>query len=200
MRPENRFRRIVAVGLLAAALAPLGWVASDALERNNDFCNSCHIDGNVPLHIDIRHDFDGRPPLTLASQHARQMPSLRPADPAMRCIECHGGVGWLGRARIKALAARDAARWLAGVGREPDGMTHPLRDADCLQCHERFEPRRDEHAPPPFHDLGVHNSTIGVDCVTCHTVHDASGRTDFYYLQPERVRQQCAHCHSEFEN
>ncbi len=200
MSSRIRMRWVLAAGLLGAVLAPLGWVASDALERNNDFCNACHLDRNVPLHIDIRRDFDGRPPRTLASRHAQQTVSLRPDDPEMRCIECHGGVGLVGRSRIKLLAARDAVVWLVGLGREPDGMRHPLLDADCLQCHERFEVRRDPYGPPPFHATALHNSQLGTGCVTCHTAHDSDGRSDFYFLRPERVRERCAYCHSEFEH
>ncbi len=93
----------------------------DAVERQNDFCNACHLpDGGGPLHIDIRHDFDARPPHNLAGLHAlRVREADAPPDP-MRCIDCHGGVGLVGQARVKMLAARDALVWLSGDFEEPD--------------------------------------------------------------------------------
>ena len=47
--------------------------------------------------------------LKLAAAHAAAGNQGRPADPGFRCIDCHGGVGLPGRARVKALAAMDLA-------------------------------------------------------------------------------------------
>ncbi len=117
----------------------------------------------------------------------------------MRCIDCHGGVGLLGTAKIKLLAARDAAVWLSGRGEEPTEMRHPLVDADCLQCHSTFGPYADSGAPEPFHALSIHNVDLGMACIVCHTAHSESGDPNFHFLDVEHVRRRCAHCHSEFE-
>ena len=115
----------LAAGALAAVvLAPAGWVVSDRLEQNNDFCNACHLEPGRPLHDRIRGDFDARPPANLAAAHAHAGNRDRD-DGAFRCIDCHGGVGLVGRARVKALAAKDAFWYAAGRFEEPDSMRWP---------------------------------------------------------------------------
>lgn len=189
-----------AATLLLLLSGPAGWMVSDAVERRNDFCNVCHLpDGGGPLHLSIRTDFDARPPVNLAGLHAREIRADRePADPA-RCIDCHGGVGLVGRARVKLLAARDAAVWLTGDFDEPDHMATPLLDADCLQCHPVFDETPSGLPRPRFHELEVHNRELGVDCVSCHLSHEP-GDADFYFLDLAHVRARCADCHTEFQN
>ncbi len=195
-------------GLALAAIAlPAGWWASDVLERDNDFCNACHLDGlaatlrgeGVPLHIDIRHDFDGQPPASLAGLHGGARVEGRPSDPAFRCIDCHGGVGPAGRARVKLLAAKDAFWFVVGHFEEPDGMRWPLLDDDCRQCHDAFREKGDGLGGPAFHDLAVHNNRLGVGCVECHASHDTGGNPDAWFLHAAPVRRQCVRCHPEFE-
>jgi len=176
------------------------WLATDALERENDFCNACHIEGDVPLHIDIRRQLDARPPRSLAARHAVRMRSARPEDPVMRCFDCHGGVGLTGRVRVKGLAARDLVVWLAGRGREPESLRVPLRDEDCRRCHARFPPSDDDRAGTPFHALDVHNHDFDVTCATCHVVHEDEVDAGFHFLATQRVREQCARCHGQFES
>lgn len=197
-----RSRDLVLAAVVVGVAVPVAWLGTDALERNNDFCNACHIAGDVPLHIDLRREFDARPPASLAALHAHALPAQRPEDPVMRCFDCHAGVGLAGRAQVKWLAAKDLLVWLAGQAEEPAALTVPLRDADCTQCHMGFEDL-DDGAPrggPPFHSLDVHNHDLGVACTSCHIVHDEDVDEGFHFLAPSRVRAQCARCHSQFEN
>jgi len=196
MRTQHFAVLVVAIGVAGVAT----WLGTDALERNNDFCNDCHIEGDVPLHIDLRHEFDARPPRSLAALHGEVMPAHRPEDPVMRCFDCHSGVGFAGRARIKALAARDLVIWLAGRAEEPQELTVPLRDEDCRQCHALFGASGAERAAPPFHSLDVHNHELGVDCTTCHVVHDEDVDPSFHFLATRRVRTVCGRCHSQFQS
>ncbi|MBW2275332.1 MAG: hypothetical protein JRG96_18860 [Deltaproteobacteria bacterium] len=190
---------LIGMVVLGTVMAPTGWIVSDALERNNDFCTACHHADGTPLHIQIRRDFDGRPVHSLAGLHAGARVPERALRPATRCIDCHGGVGLVGRARIKALAARDALVWLTGDFEEPTEMKHPLGDADCRQCHLRFEETLPDFGAEPFHSLAVHNVELGVDCVECHRAHETGGAAEIYHLQPDHVQAQCARCHSEFQ-
>jgi len=189
--------------LAGGALGAGGWFGTDALERDNDFCNACHLDGwtsGTPLHTEHRDQFAATAlasPGSLASAHAAAGHPERVEGSGFRCIDCHGGVGFVGRAQVKVLAAKDAFWWVTGRFEEPDGMHWPLRDADCSQCHASFETKAAAYEDPAFHDLALHNSRLGVDCVECHSVHEAVDNPN-WYLDTAHVREQCARCHSEF--
>jgi hypothetical protein len=184
-----------AAGMLAASG---GWVITDRLEQDNDFCNACHLEPGLPLHDEIRRDFDANPPASLAGAHG--LVGNRARGDAFRCIDCHGGVSWLGKLRVKTLAGKDAFWWLVGRFDEPDGMRWPLWDEDCSQCHASFETSEPEswHSPR-FHQLPVHNASLGVGYVECHFSHESFVDVAAYFLDAERVRPQCARCHPEFE-
>ena len=193
-------KHLLGAGLFMLLAAPTGWMVSDAVERNDDFCNACHLpDGGGPLHLTIRERFDARPPVNLASLHAVGVRRDEVSEDPMRCIDCHGGVGFAGKARVKALAALDVMVWLSGDFGEPEFMTTPLLDDDCRQCHARFDETPSGLARPRFHELSVHNVRLGTSCVECHQSHEP-GDADFFFLDASHVRRRCAHCHSEFEN
>jgi hypothetical protein len=190
------------LGLVAAGtcLAFAGaWLTTDVLERDNDFCNACHIDGDVPLHIALRRDLDARPPRSLASAHAASIGGARPDDPVMRCFDCHAGVGLVGRVRTKWIAATDLVVWLAGRAEEPESLRWPLVDADCRGCHEAFDADGTDRVRPPFHALPVHNHDLGISCPSCHEVHADDVDPDFHFLATRRVRARCARCHGQFD-
>lgn len=193
-------RRLLAAACVGGALAaPTGWLVTDRLEQDDDFCNACHLEPGLPLHLEIRRGFDARPPASLAGRHAAAGNRAR-EDAGFRCIDCHGGVSLAGRLRVKALAAKDAF-WY-GVGRfdEPSAMRWPLWDEDCTRCHARFDEERPRSwETPRFHQLAVHNVELGVACVECHEAHETGGAADVFFLRPACVRLQCARCHTEFE-
>jgi hypothetical protein len=187
------------MAVAAIVCVPLGWTVSDRLEQDNDFCNACHLQPGVPLHADIRRDFDAKPAASLAGLHGGSRLESR-ADSAFRCIDCHGGTDAGGRARVKLLAAKDAFWYVTGRFQEPDGMAWPLWDEDCTKCHDRFdESGGDPWSSPRFHELPVHNVELGVACVECHTSHAPGGNALAFFLDARRVRSRCALCHSQFE-
>jgi nitrate/TMAO reductase-like tetraheme cytochrome c subunit len=199
MRRRRGVRVLAAAAAAGAVAASGGWVLTDRLEQENDFCNACHLSPGVALHRDVRRDFDAPTPASLAAAHAAAGNDARD-DGAFRCIDCHGGVSLAGRVRVKLLAAQDAFWWVVGSFEEPDGMRWPLWDEDCLQCHPRFDERAVESwETPRFHQLPVHNVDLGVDCVECHLSHEAGVRADAHFLHAVSVRTQCARCHPEFE-
>lgn len=196
---RRALRLFVVAGLAGLVLAPAGWLVSDRLERDNDFCNACHLQPGVPLHIDIRTDLDARPAANLAAVHAAAGVDGRD-DSAFRCIDCHGGHSLVGRARVKALAAKDAFWYAVGRFEEPDGMRWPLWDEDCRKCHATFDATPSaEWEVPRFHELPVHNVDLQVDCVECHLVHEDGGNPDAHFIDVGWVRTRCARCHAEFE-
>lgn len=194
-RARGTLRYAYAYAIGAAGLfviASVGWGVSDHLERDDDFCTSCHIAPGRPLHAAIRRGFDAQPAATLAAAHRGERGDFH-------CIDCHGGVGVRGRMRVKALAAKDAFFYVIGDFEEPSRMRWPLWDEDCRQCHDVFDERAAEAwQSPKFHQLPLHNAALGVDCVECHRAH-AVGNPDGNFLRAPEVRRQCARCHSEYE-
>lgn len=188
--------------MLGLVAAPAGWILSDRLEQENRFCVSCHLDADTRLHIGLLEDFEARPPAVLAAAHAAAGNEAR-GDGAFRCIDCHGGTGPIGRARVKLLSARDAFWYAVGRFEEPEGMRWPLWDADCRKCHDAFEERRAAFGDPLFHELPAHRSGEGgefaVRCVECHLAHASGALPEHDFLLPDVVRGQCARCHPEFE-
>lgn len=181
--------------LLGAISTPIGWQVSDRLESNNAFCTSCHLDASTPLHRDIARDFEHPTASTLASRHAKAVVEGRD-DATFRCVDCHGGTGFIGRARVKLLAAKDAFWYVAGRFEEPQHMSVLLRDDDCSKCHAVHPAASGrEDGAEPFHALAVHNTNLGVVCVSCHEAHVVGGRAGAYFLRGERVRSECARCH-----
>lgn len=190
---------LAGLGLACAVTAPLLWLVTDRLEARNDFCNACHLSSGVPLHRAVRDDFVALPAPTLAAAHAVAGNAAR-GDGEFRCIDCHGGASFVGKARVKALAARDAAVWLTGRFEEPVGMRWPLWDEDCGQCHSEFgSAGREAWQSPAFHELALHNVELGVNCIECHAAHERIAPDAPYFLDAVQVRSQCARCHSEFE-
>jgi nitrate/TMAO reductase-like tetraheme cytochrome c subunit len=200
LRVEARHLRTFGIAAVCAMLLSLAsWTVTDRLEQRNDFCTSCHLEADVPLHIDIRRDFDAAPPRSLASLHGGSAVEGR-VDSAFRCIDCHGGKSWKGRARVKALAAKDAFWYAVGRFEEPDHMAWPLWEEDCRKCHAGFDTQRSEPwENQRFHELPLHNVDLGVACVECHRSHDSGGDPKAHFLRADWVRTQCTRCHMEFE-
>jgi hypothetical protein len=190
---------VLAAVLGGVGAAPLGWMISDRLEQDNDFCNACHLEADLPLHQAIRRDFDQGPARSLAGAHGATHVESR-EDGAFRCIDCHGGASLVGRARVKALAGKDAFWYVTGRFEEPRHMVSPLWDEDCAKCHASFDVSDAlAQASTRFHSLPVHNVDLAVRCVECHRVHEPAGTADTHFLHTDLVRGQCARCHTEFE-
>ena len=171
-----------------AASAPLGWLATDALEAHDDFCTSCHVDAETPLHAAKRRDFNSVPAVNLASAHFAR-------DGEFRCITCHRGASFPNRVRVKLLAARDAAAYVLGRFAEPESMAHPLWNEDCAQCHAKYEAKRGD----AFHAIAVHNlPNFALNCVQCHEAHPTGRSAELAFLAREPLVAACRNCHEEF--
>lgn len=204
-RNESGARRTLGWLALASAVVvlvagPLGWVVTDRLEQRNDFCNACHLPNGAPLHAGLRRAFDAAPPVDLASAHA--VAAREQGDAPFRCFDCHQGTGFLGRAQVKLLAAKDAFWYLTGRFEEPTQMRYPLEDADCAKCHPSY-PESEARAAGaegwsrPFHAIAVHNADFALSCVECHQAHERGGIPAAYFLRADALIKTCARCHSE---
>lgn len=185
----------LSLAVLFLLLSAIGWVGSDRLERQNDFCNACHLPGGTPLHLENRENFDRVIPQNLAGVHGRGWVEER-EDPAFRCIDCHAGSGLLEHGAIKLLAARDGLRYMIGSFDEPEGMPFELSEETCRRCHPIFR-----HSAAPgwtfqaYHGRPAHDGAELPRCVRCHSVHDEDGDAFAYFLSRRRVDLQCRECH-----
>jgi hypothetical protein len=186
--------------MLGALLALSGAAAAAYVterERDNAFCVSCHAPAGraARLHGDLYARFTSaaEPAPDLGAAHYRH-------GSRVDCIDCHGGVGAAGRARVLALAAFDTLKYLARQYREPTGMaTAPLRDADCTQCHRQFDivaAEEGEAAAIPFHGR-IEHQRLPMPCVACHTAHLA-GNPKMRHVNDGVVVPQCQRCHPGF--
>jgi len=181
--------------VIVPLLGVLGWQWTDRLDRDNDFCNACHLPGGTPLHRELRERFDRVVPSNLAGVHGRGWVESR-EDSAFRCIDCHSGSGWLERGRVKLLSARDGLRYLVGSFEEPDRMTTDLSAATCKRCHPTFR-----HSAAPgwtltaYHGRPEHDRPGTPLCVRCHAVHAEGGDPFAYFMDRSRLDEVCRTCH-----
>lgn len=181
-------RGVLVLALVGFAGAPLGWVVSDHFESRNEFCVACHLEPERRLHARKMHEFEAEPAVNLASLHLA-------AEADFRCVDCHAGASFVNKLRVKMLAARDAVRYFAGAFGEPSRMQYPLQDEDCVQCHARYAPRRDDD----FHAFEAHNlSDFAYACVSCHRAHPVGAPADRNFLDRQVVMPVCSNCHEEF--
>jgi nitrate/TMAO reductase-like tetraheme cytochrome c subunit len=181
---RGRLAQLAALGVVIAAV---GWLFTDFLESHDEFCTSCHLNGK-PLHEAKQRDFETLPAANLASAHLAH-------DREFRCITCHRGVSFPNRVRVKLLAARDALVYLTGRFDEPRSMAHPLWREDCVQCHEKYDPKRGD----AFHAIAVHNlPKFALNCVQCHEAHPTGRPADQAFLAREPLVAECRNCHEEF--
>ncbi|MBW2242858.1 MAG: cytochrome c3 family protein [Deltaproteobacteria bacterium] len=184
-------------GVLVALAATGSWIISDRLERDNEFCTSCHLQDGTPLHEQLRADFERVVPISLAGVHGRGWVEDR-EDFAFRCIDCHAGSGALERAKVKARAGWDGLRYVAGSFEEPEGMPFELSKSACRRCHPGFR-----HSAAPgftveaYHGLPAHDQEEGPACVTCHVVHERGRSGIVYFMALEPVGRICEDCHEE---
>lgn len=160
------------------------------LEQDNRFCVACHRPDGKRLHAGIFDRYRANPPADLSAAHAS-------AKTPVTCIDCHGGVGFVGRGRVLTVAAWDALRYVAGAFREPERMRAPLWDRDCLRCHADYEagpfPEGGQAGGRDFHKHPDHRA-LQITCVACHASHVA-GDPRIKFLRDEVVLPLCRRCH-----
>jgi hypothetical protein len=195
--PRSFGGRLALLGALLALSAAVSVAHVTERERDNTFCVSCHgpSGGGARLHADLYARFTSAatPPPDLASAHFRH-------GSRVDCIDCHGGVGVAGRARVLALAGFDALKYVARWYEEPKGMrSAPLWDRDCTQCHRGFDivaAEEGEAARIPFHGRVEHHR-LPMPCVACHTAHEP-GDPRLRYVRDAVALPQCRRCHPGF--
>jgi len=179
-----------AVAVLSGTAAAIAYVTH--LEQDNRFCVACHLPNGKRLHGELSERYEAKPPVNLSAVH-------QGAKKTVKCIDCHGGVGVVGRSRILTVAAWDSVKYLAGQFQEPEVMRFPLWDQDCLQCHADYEagdfPEWGQAGGRDFHKHPDHRA-LPTTCVECHTSH-ITGDPRIKFLKNEIVLPLCRRCHKE---
>lgn len=178
---------VVAVGVIAVTAGAGGAIA---LEQNDQFCASCHTEPEVTYVHQIELARRQEYARTLAAFHA--LPGARDTD-GVRCIDCHGGVGVVGRAHGLALAVGDTVAFVTGNYEQPARMDRPLPDVACIQCHTDWAGERffENHIHWQFLEEGA---PTDIRCVDCHVSHVEAN--DFErFIRRELVFPQCEACH-----
>ena len=154
------------------------------MERDNRFCVACHRP-EKPLHAKVHQTFF-RVRGTLLT-----LPAAHNATAQVKCIDCHIGVDVTDYLIVKATAAWDAGRWVAGVYKDPERLRYPLGDRTCLKCHP--DGGQNPKRAKAFHNALYHRDPRN-DCSDCHRSHlPAPAETRF--LQQAIVKPRCDRCH-----
>ena len=173
---------LIAAGLFIFIAGSFSVAAS--MEEHDSFCASCHTQPET--------NFYGRSqaanPIDLASFHTTKQ---------TRCIECHSGVGTMGRANAIVLGARNAVYFYTGTAKQPAPLTVPLGDDHCVKCHASVYNATDfnnhfHNLPPRWQAADPNNAA---SCVDCHSSHTTDGNTQTAFLSQEKTDQVCQSCH-----
>ncbi len=169
----------------------IGYFGATKLEENDAFCASCHSE---PESTFFRRSVSAHA-ADLASLHAHLAQTQAGQSPT-RCIDCHAGPGFSGRAHALSIGARDALKWFSGTATQPAKTTQPLDDAACLQCHTAVasDAGFDRHFHRYLSRWQQQEAAAG-RCAACHTAHTLDGNAAIGFLQQQRTQAVCDQCH-----
>ncbi|MEW5719870.1 MAG: hypothetical protein AB1817_14675 [Chloroflexota bacterium] len=156
-------------------------------EQANEFCASCHTEPQVEYLARYMRAVERESAEDLAAFHYRKQ--------GIRCIDCHGGVGITGRARVLVFAARNAFKQYTGFAQQPVVLALPLPNQACLKCHEpkMREPGFENH----MHNKPYYNPepVPAIRCTDCHPAH-RSGDERAAFLFRATILPRCEFCHA----
>ena len=175
---------IAAAIILLLAGSGLGFAASQ--EENDAFCASCHTQ---PESAYYERSLAATPVDMASSHHTTD-------DQNSKCIDCHSGVGVIGRFSATLLGARNAFMLFTHTETQPAPLTVPIRDENCTKCHDNLNRQTD--LSNHFHAFLTRWQTIdpqAARCVDCHPAHTTGGEAAQGFLQAEHIDPICERCH-----
>jgi predicted CXXCH cytochrome family protein len=204
--PRRKRRRLILVlaGVVALGilLAAGGFLFAASQETHDPFCGSCHTQ---PESTFLQRSTDTQA-VDLASYHTTQK---------TRCIDCHSGPGILGRMRAELLGAHNALAWYTHTAVQPAKLTVPIRDANCLKCHQAVTQRgytpkqsvtigggfgrgEEEARTNHWHEFLARwqaaTPSAGT-CTSCHPGHSTDGTAQTGFENTQTTQSVCEGCH-----
>jgi nitrate/TMAO reductase-like tetraheme cytochrome c subunit len=203
---RSKSRRLVwvlaSVVALGVVLAAGGFVFAANQESHDPFCGSCHTQRESTF---LQRSTAAQP-VDLASYHTSQQ---------TRCIDCHSGPGIVGRIEAELLGAHNAISLYTHTAVQPARLTVPIRDANCLKCHQAVTQRgytpqiavsipglggqgereaRTNHWHENLARWQIASSTAGT-CTSCHPGHLTDGTAQTGFENGQTTNAVCQACH-----
>jgi predicted CXXCH cytochrome family protein len=194
------WKPVVIVLLFGFFIAAGGFTFAATKESHDPFCGSCHTQ---PESTYLERSTASKE-VDLASYHTQTTPSTR-------CIDCHSGQGLFGRMQAELLGARNALKWYSGTATQPAPLTQPIKDINCLKCHQQitetgYKPKNQNFAGNSEIQNGHWHlflkrwqgmETRAGTCVSCHTGHNTNGDASIFFLNKLDTEAVCGSCHQK---
>ena len=181
--------QFIGIGAIAIILAILGGVSYVSnQEQDDNFCVSCHTQPES--------EFVARNQSADANQTAQDLASFHHRKKDVRCIDCHVGEGFFGRATVVSLAAWDAFKHYTGIARQPAVIVFPVQNEACLKCHltDVTKPGFDNHEHNKYYDPQL--SPPSIQCVNCHVSHRLGNEQTAFQFR-DAILPRCEYCHQQ---
>lgn len=168
--------------VLLLAVGSLGFAATT--EEHDSFCASCHTQPESTFYSRSQSGA----PVDLATAHQAK---------AVKCIDCHSGRGVTGRLGAIMLGSRNALAFFTRTAQQPAPLTWPIRDNNCIKCHEDTLTRQDfQNHFHVFLFRWQAQDPQAAGCVDCHTAHTTTGSADTGFMTQDTVSPVCQRCHT----
>ena len=181
-----RFLAVGAVVLVLALVGGVGWVSYQ--EQDDHFCISCHTQPETQY-------FD-RNTRADATGSAEDLASFHHRTKGIRCIDCHVGEGFVGRAQVVSIAAWDAFKHYTGLARQPATIVIAVQNEACAKCHAQdiSAPGFENHFHNKYFDPKL--TPPFISCTHCHVTHRLGDeRTAFQFR--DAILPRCEYCHQQ---
>jgi hypothetical protein len=192
---KNLIPLMVIAGLAMVLISAGGFTFMAHQENNDAFCASCHTQPESTYY----ERSIAPAPVDLASIHRQKNTG---------CIDCHSGIGILGRISAQMMGAQNAMKWYSGTAVQPAPLIYPIGDEHCVKCHAEVltekhsgDPRTKDFGPKG-HYHAYFNQWKGADqkaadCTSCHFGHELDGVSDKTWIVPAAVKPVCEACHQK---
>jgi nitrate/TMAO reductase-like tetraheme cytochrome c subunit len=160
-----------------------GFTFAATKETHDTFCASCHTQ---PESTFYQRSVDAQA-VDLASAHTAKN---------VRCIDCHSGVGVVGRITAELLGAHNALAFYTGTAVQPAILTRPVGDNSCLKCHQDVTVRADFNNH--FHAFLSRWQAFdpnAATCVSCHGGHTTTADAQTRFVDQNTAQNVCEACH-----